>query len=213
MEFIIVGLAALMIAALVKYISNRILSSEDRKTAERQNTIIQGAKQTARLAEQAEKEDFISRLEDFGIKIVEIGVYGAKLIGFQDGEKKDGSTAENSEMGKPLSQNDPGEHVVLNLRWKNIGKGPIRCATFAVAFLSPDGKVILPDALDSDPWIQKFGCAAAAKFTGLFRQGQGRMQKDMRNPFLLYRAPVGKAVILGVRVEYDSGDIREKTVF
>ena len=39
MEFIIVGLAALMAAALVKYISNRILSSEDRKTAERQNKI------------------------------------------------------------------------------------------------------------------------------------------------------------------------------
>ena len=38
------------------------------------------------------------------------------------------------------------------------------------------------------------------------------MQKDMRNPFLLYHAPVEKAVILGVRVEYDDGEMREKTV-
>jgi hypothetical protein len=205
MEFVIVGLAALLAAVLVKYISNRILSGEDRKTVERQNAIAQGVRLTAKLAGQAEKEDFINHLGEIDIKVEEIGAYGAKLIGLQDEDQQEDPTAENS-------KDDLGEHVILNLRWKNTGEKTMRCVTFAVAFISPNGEIICPDALDPNPWLQQFGCAAAVKFTGHFEREQGRLQKDMRNPFLLYHAPVENAVILGVQVEYDNGQVREKMV-
>lgn len=194
---------------LIKMVADRMVSGEEKKSAKRQDAIDQGVELTSRLVKQAETENFIQKLREINIQVVEIGAYGAKLIGLEE-DNHEGSAAD-ADTKRPISQNIPGEHIVLNLRWKNTGENVLHHVSFAVAFLSPEGGIIRPDALDPDPWIQKFGCAAAVRFTGRFEPGQGRMQKDMRNPFLLYHAPVERAVILGVKVELEDGTVCEKS--
>ncbi len=212
MEFIIVIAGALLLAWLIKLAADRMLSSEDKKAAQRQDAISQGVQLTERLVRQAEETDFIRGLEEIGVKVEELEAYGAKLIGLQEDNGEEES-AVNAGSDNPPTQDVPGEHVVLNLRWKNMGQKTMVHAAFAVAFLSPQGEVLPPDAMDPDPWIQQFGCAAAVRFAGHFGLGQGRMQKDMRNPFLLYHAPVEKAVVLGAKVEFEDGSVCEKHVF
>ncbi|MCI9457650.1 MAG: hypothetical protein HFE44_11845 [Oscillospiraceae bacterium] len=207
MEFVVVIVGAALLAGIVKLAADWILSGEDKKAKGREDAIAQGTELTAWLVRRAEAEGFAPQGGELGeIRIEELGAYGARLIGMEDGEEK------TPDAGKDSPPPEGGEHVVLALRWKNIGKDTLRRVIFAVAFLSPEGEVLRPDALDPEPWLRQFGCAAGVIFTGHFGPGQGRMQRDMRNPFLLYHAPVGKAVILGVKAEREDGTEWERTV-
>lgn len=207
MEFVIVIVGAALLAGIVKLAADRMLSVEDKKAAGRRAAIAQGAELTAGLVRRAEAESFAPQGGELGeIHIEELGAYGARLIGMEDGGEKAAGA------GKDSPPPEEGEHVVLALRWKNVGKDTLQRVIFAVAFLSPEGEVLRPDALDPEPWLKQFGCAAGVIFTGHFGPGQGRMQRDMRNPFLLYHAPVGKAVILGVKAERVDGTEWERTV-
>lgn len=206
MEFVIVIVGAALLAGIVKLAADRILSGEDKKAEGREDAIVRGAELTAGLVRRA--EDFAPQGGELGeIRIEELGAYGARLIGMEDGGEK------AADAGKDSPPPEEGEHVVLAIRWKNVGKDTLRRVIFAVAFLSPEGEVLRPDALDPEPWLRQFGCAAGVIFTGHFGPGQGRMQRDMRNPFLLYHAPVGKAVILGVKAEREDGTEWERTIF
>lgn len=208
MEFVIVIVGAALLAGIVKLAADRMLSGEDKKAAGREDAIAQGAELTAGLVRRAEAEGFAPQGGEIGeIRIEELSAYGARLIGLEDGGEKESAAA-----GKDSPPPDAGEQVVLALRWNNAGKDTLRRVIFAVAFLSPEGEVLRPDALDPEPWLKQFGCAAGVVFTGHFGPGQGRMQRDMRNPFLLYHAPVGKAVILGVKAEREDGTEWERTI-
>lgn len=208
MEFLIVIAGAVLLAGLIRVLADRMLSGEDKKAARRERAIAEGAELTAGLVKRAEETDFLRQTEELGIQVEELSACGAKLIGMKEEEDASFSLGKDS----PPPGDDPGEQVVLVLRWKNTGEKAVTRVTFAAAFLSPRGEVLRPDALDPDPWIRRFGCAAAVSFAGRFAPGQGRMQKDMRNPFLLYRAPVERAVLLGVRAEWEDGTVKEKTV-
>jgi len=205
---ILLALAALIVVVAAKIIESRMLREASYGGIPVQQ-LEQLAAQTQALVSRSIETKFAQNLKD--IKILELGAFGANIIEASLAQKEEPQPEPESETVENPTV-EPGDDVVLSLRWRNIGEKPIRQAIFAVAFLSPTGEVLLPDALEKDPWIQQFGVAASASFTGHFAKGQGRQQKDMKNAFLLYHAPVDDAVILGVKLIYEDGTVFEQSV-
>ena len=88
MEFVVVIVGAALLAGIVKLAADWILSGEDKKAKGREDAIAQGTELTAWLVRRAEAEGFASQGGELGeIRIEELGAYGARLIGMEDGEE------------------------------------------------------------------------------------------------------------------------------
>jgi len=202
----IVALCALVLLIVVRLIADRMLRDNTHGPVSSQK-LAQLSALTQEQVERSVTTKFARQLK--GIEILELGAFGANIIEASLGEQKeaepDPDTVENPMV-------EPGNDVVLSLRWRNTGEKPIRQAVFAIAFLSPKGEVLCPDALEKDPWMQQFGVAAMASFNGHFPKGQGKRQKDMKNAFLLYHGPVDDAVILGMKLTYEDGTVFEQSI-
>ena len=207
MKIVWIVLAALVGAVLVKWISERMLRGESPYGPVSEQKKQELIRKTQELAALSRQKDFAHCLKD--IEILELGAFEADIIGasLREGQPEKQKSDEEEKVTV-----QPGEDVALTLRWRNTGEKPIRRAVFAVAFLSPSGEILFPDALEKDPWMRSFGAAAAASFTGHFPKGQGRQQRDMKNAFLLYHGPVSDAVILGMQLTYEDGSVFEQRV-
>lgn len=203
---IIVALCALVLLIVVRVIAERMLRDNSHGPVSSQ-AMAQLAALTQEQVEHSVKTKFARQLKD--IEILELGAFGANIIEASLGEQKE-AVPNPDAVENPMVE--PGNDVVLSLRWRNTGEKPIRQAVFAVAFLSPRGEVLCPDAPEKDPWMQQFGVAAMATFNGHFPKGQGKRQKDMKNAFLLYHGPVDDAVILGVKLTYEDGTVFEQSI-
>lgn len=212
MEFVYVIALALIGAGLIKGISVLLLRRPSPRGPLSEEKKQQLCRLTTQLARKSIAENFRDKLKD--IEILELGAFGANILHASLSGAADpisSPSPEGEKPGEPCAQSEkpvtvePGDDVALTLRWRNTGEKTIRQAVFAVAFLSPSGEALVPDALERDPWMLPFGCAAAARFTGTFPYGQGRQQKDMKNAFLLFHGPVDTAVILGMRLLYEDG--------
>jgi hypothetical protein len=200
--------AALVLVFAAKKIAAKMLRDDHYGGVSAQLLSAQREK-TEELVRLSVKKQFSKNLKN--IEILEIGAFGANILNAAL-EKPEETPAQPQDEQVEAVTVEPGDDVVLSLRWRNTGKKTLRQAMFAVAFLSPDGEVLCPDALETDPWMAQFGVAALASFSGNFPTGTGKRQKDLKNAFLLYHGPVGGAVILGVKLICEDGTVFEQTV-
>lgn len=211
MEIILAAAVALLAAGAVKWCSDRLLSRDGPRAPLSDERKAELSRKTARLVQLSRQQDFASRLRD--IEILELGAFGADILG---ASLDAGKNAEDIPPAQPAEDMpvtvQAGEDVALTLRWRNTGEKDIREAIFVVAFLSPAGEALCPDALEDDPWVASFGAVGAARFTGHFPKGQGRRQRDMKNAFLLFHGPVETAVLLAVQLTYEDGEVFRQQV-